>query len=564
MSLTVIDNENLLNDSIKYENYDKNNVNVKENVCVEIGFRRKFDEQNHDDYSVKKISRYNEASICPVILSGAQCGDSCLFDCENHRENVVEFIPLDEKTYIASSNDTCTLSDSQKSCNVVPNRSIDDDDICMDSCIDYSCITDHRTTTPAEIASQRLHSKSKSTKEVNVNSTMSHTIVPCASIVSLDHSTVSTTPRSRDSPPFKPTIPTKVSDNSLVVSNKTQNGEYENNDNNTIGEQGEYVKQIATTNTTYRSSSVEDSTAAAVVLPVRGRGTEESVCSYPVSELTRSSSLATSFSSVRHSRHRHRHYGHSRNYKEDFYRSPTYRHRHHYTEYHWRADRRSYSRSRSRSSSSYNRSSQRYSKPHCSRSYYYKSSSSSSSSSGIAATAVDDVKYRDHYYHHSHHYSAAGDRSSRRDGERVSYPHSTYSRSCCYDISSSSYSSSSNRERRIVRSPSRAPLCSSYPPTTTTTGTSTTTTTGIPGTTAVYHTDTLIDRKYGHKDLPLEWWERTEDCKDAKALHTERVDSICDSREALVLKTTLWREDTVLEPNMFPCKYRVFYYDLYY
>ena len=115
-----------------------------------------------------------------------------------------------------------------------------------------------------------------------------------------------------------------------------------------------------------------------------------------------------------------------------------------------------------------------------------------------------------------------------------------------------------------MRSPSRAPLCSSYPPTTTTTGTSTTTTTGIPGTTAVYHTDTLIDRKYGHKDLPLEWWERTEDCKDAKALHTERVDSICDSREALVLKTTLWREDTVLEPNMFPCKYRVFYYDLYY
>lgn len=55
-----------------------------------------------------------------------------------------------------------------------------------------------------------------------------------------------------------------------------------------------------------------------------------------------------------------------------------------------------------------------------------------------------------------------------------------------------------------------------------------------------------------HSDLPLEWWERTEDCKEAKARHTARIDHICDSREDLVLKTTLWKEDTVLEPNMFP------------
>lgn len=56
------------------------------------------------------------------------------------------------------------------------------------------------------------------------------------------------------------------------------------------------------------------------------------------------------------------------------------------------------------------------------------------------------------------------------------------------------------------------------------------------------------------EDLPLEWWERSEDCKDAKARHTDRIDHICDSREDLVLKTTLWKENTVLEPNMFPCK----------
>eukprot|EP00981_Chlorochromonas_danica_P009546 scaffold2727_cov161-Ochromonas_danica.AAC.9 len=53
-------------------------------------------------------------------------------------------------------------------------------------------------------------------------------------------------------------------------------------------------------------------------------------------------------------------------------------------------------------------------------------------------------------------------------------------------------------------------------------------------------------------DLPLEWWERSEGCKRAKSLHTERIDRLCDSREDLVLLTTLWQDDIVLEPNMFP------------
>jgi len=53
-------------------------------------------------------------------------------------------------------------------------------------------------------------------------------------------------------------------------------------------------------------------------------------------------------------------------------------------------------------------------------------------------------------------------------------------------------------------------------------------------------------------DLPLEWWERHEKCKDAKEKHTSRIDHICSSREDLVLQTTLWGEETVLEPNLFP------------
>lgn len=53
--------------------------------------------------------------------------------------------------------------------------------------------------------------------------------------------------------------------------------------------------------------------------------------------------------------------------------------------------------------------------------------------------------------------------------------------------------------------------------------------------------------------LPIEWWDRAEDCKDAKLAHVDRVDALCDySREQLVLDTTLWKTDPALEPNMFP------------
>jgi len=55
-----------------------------------------------------------------------------------------------------------------------------------------------------------------------------------------------------------------------------------------------------------------------------------------------------------------------------------------------------------------------------------------------------------------------------------------------------------------------------------------------------------------YERLPLEYWERSDDCKEAKWAHMDRLDRLGASRERLVLLTTLWEEDTVLEPNMFP------------
>jgi hypothetical protein len=63
-----------------------------------------------------------------------------------------------------------------------------------------------------------------------------------------------------------------------------------------------------------------------------------------------------------------------------------------------------------------------------------------------------------------------------------------------------------------------------------------------------------------YSDLPIEYWERSEPCKNAKEYHTKKLDRLWDSREDLVLQTTLWRKDTVLERNMFPCKFYSYYY----
>lgn len=56
--------------------------------------------------------------------------------------------------------------------------------------------------------------------------------------------------------------------------------------------------------------------------------------------------------------------------------------------------------------------------------------------------------------------------------------------------------------------------------------------------------------------LPIDYWERTEDCQEAKFLHMEKLDRLCESREMLVLNTTLYDCHTALEKNMFPCKFK--------
>lgn len=52
--------------------------------------------------------------------------------------------------------------------------------------------------------------------------------------------------------------------------------------------------------------------------------------------------------------------------------------------------------------------------------------------------------------------------------------------------------------------------------------------------------------------LPLEWWERDDDCLQAKRDHMDRLDHYGISRERLVYLTTLHDDDVVLEKNMFP------------
>ena len=52
--------------------------------------------------------------------------------------------------------------------------------------------------------------------------------------------------------------------------------------------------------------------------------------------------------------------------------------------------------------------------------------------------------------------------------------------------------------------------------------------------------------------LPLEFWERTEECKDAKSKHMFRVDNIGITREQVIRLTSLYDQDIVLERNMFP------------
>lgn len=54
------------------------------------------------------------------------------------------------------------------------------------------------------------------------------------------------------------------------------------------------------------------------------------------------------------------------------------------------------------------------------------------------------------------------------------------------------------------------------------------------------------------RTLPLQYWERTQECLEAKWRHTELIDETYTSREDRILQTTLRDLDIVLEPNPFP------------
>jgi len=61
------------------------------------------------------------------------------------------------------------------------------------------------------------------------------------------------------------------------------------------------------------------------------------------------------------------------------------------------------------------------------------------------------------------------------------------------------------------------------------------------------------DLPYIYEPLPLEYWDRSDDCREAKVKHMDRIDEMFQKdRESVILHTTLWKEDTVLERNMFP------------
>lgn len=59
--------------------------------------------------------------------------------------------------------------------------------------------------------------------------------------------------------------------------------------------------------------------------------------------------------------------------------------------------------------------------------------------------------------------------------------------------------------------------------------------------------------------LPITYWSRTEECLEAKHKHIEKIDHLCESRERLVLYTTLYNRRVALEKNMFPCKVSCFF-----
>lgn len=70
-----------------------------------------------------------------------------------------------------------------------------------------------------------------------------------------------------------------------------------------------------------------------------------------------------------------------------------------------------------------------------------------------------------------------------------------------------------------------------------------------------------------YEKLPITYWQRSDECLEAKHRHVEKIDRLCESREMLVLYTTLYNKDIALEKNMFPCTYFsifLYFYFFYY
>ncbi|KAG6577932.1 N-5'phosphoribosyl anthranilate isomerase/indole-3-glycerol phosphate synthase [Phytophthora cinnamomi] len=54
------------------------------------------------------------------------------------------------------------------------------------------------------------------------------------------------------------------------------------------------------------------------------------------------------------------------------------------------------------------------------------------------------------------------------------------------------------------------------------------------------------------RTLVLQYWGRTDECLERKWAHMDMVDELFESREELILATTLSDTEVALEPNMFP------------
>jgi len=54
------------------------------------------------------------------------------------------------------------------------------------------------------------------------------------------------------------------------------------------------------------------------------------------------------------------------------------------------------------------------------------------------------------------------------------------------------------------------------------------------------------------RTLEIDYYRRSKALKQRKFLHMDYLDTCCESRESVILRTVLDQEETVLEPNMFP------------